>query len=240
MITELIMLSVAVTLFYLATKITKSLEPPKLKDPGRFLAYCLIGCGIGFLGCDLLRMILVGFGPLPDSIGDVVLDQYSVPLLCYKFGSIFYCFGLLSSVVFAGLFFTRWGEGVWRTILIVLFLLSLVLIPLRIPCQRIPIEPYEVLVFARIEYLLGMTKFVPFLLSLILLAFFPGVRFLIHGLKVKGNERKKSILFSFGFLILTGVGLVDGMAPWPALIFLWRILYGVGGGIIYFAFKVKM
>ncbi|VUT26621.1 MAG: hypothetical protein MOIL_01639 [Candidatus Methanolliviera sp. GoM_oil] len=241
MITELIMLFVSAILFYCAVKIARSAKPI-LKQPERFLVYYLMGCGIAIF-LYMMRMFLVWHGPVPDVVGASLPDQWSVPILCYKLGGAFHIFGMLSAMVFAGLLFTRRGEKFWRIILLVLFVsLLAVFMPAELLCDRIMIEPYEIFVSARTEYLLAGAGFAQFamLIPLLLFILIPVLGFAVHGFRTKGGERTKSLLFSLGFLVMIVAAILDGLAPWPALLFLWRILYGVSGVITYSAFKIKI
>ena len=237
MITELIMLAVVAIFFYFASRITKRIKP-FMKSPQRFLVYYLIGCGIAIFSY-VMRMFLVEYGAIPP-FGVLVQDNFSIPALFYKFGGILHITGFLCAAVFTFLLFGKISEKRGKYIIIALLIISIPLfglLPLQV--EQIPVEPYEIFVNARTEYILPRLPMLIFAAVIVLLLISVLV-WIMNGIKASGGQRKKCFFFAFGFLTMFIAALLDGFYPDPAMLFLWRILYGISGGITYFAFKIKV
>lgn len=237
MITEIIMVAVVVLFLYFAAMITKRIKP-FMKSPQRFLVYYLIGCGVAIFSYAL-RMFLVNYGPVPP-MGELGEDMLSIPAFCYKFGGIFHIFGFFSAFVFTFILFGKGSEKMWRWVIIALLIISIPLfglLPLEI--EQIPVEPYEIFVGARTEYALPKLPMLVFGIAVILLTV-SVLMWFINGIRTGGGQRKKFFLFGLGFLTMFVAAMLDGVAPDPSLLFVWRILYGVSGAVTYLAFRVEV
>lgn len=194
-----------------------------------YLSLFLLFSGAGIAGY-LLRMIFAEW-PTADTVFLMI-------------GGIFQISGVLSGLIFSlFLFKVSWAEKRLKLffIIAVVIITGLSLVVFLLPVyeiNEISPDPYSLFSAKRTEFVFIAPVKILMAIVIILPLLIICSSLFREGFKNK-EIRKKSWLISLGFLLYLMAMFFDGVAFTPLLLWMWRLLYGISGLVIYKSFTMK-
>lgn len=217
MITEAIMLLSASLMFYLGKEIYEGYQETGKKSLIYLITFAF-GSGLGLIGY-VLRMVFMDY-----------------QILFYKAGGIIHGVGAFSGLMFAiSLFYPKYRDKI-DLLYAIPAAVAAVFWSSDLDVVQIPKEIYEPSFVERTELVIPTLTQITILPVVFLAPLLGAIVFLYYGYK---ENKVKPYYYGAGMAVSAFAFLLDSLAPWPSMVFLWRLMYGVSALLMLHAYRIE-